>query len=278
MEQGKKILINAYWSSKGWKKFDLTDENFSIAKQQGYMFDYPEYISHKEFMIKLHNIVGMITPEQAANAFLYSLSTRKLEYRSVLGSYWYASAVPEHTFDENSHHLCPVCYWYGFEKNPGKNENIHGMNYNVFNFERYKWGGVRHCMAEYALFDLEQFLKLPEVKHTPEDEKILSDILDCVKDLQPKNKSGSLQKLITQRKIIKSNKQEIDSLLDILGICGVLSSEENPCYSEEFRGVYDRNPPENTNDREYPLNWWRASNGINRKRYEIVFEKSLELK
>ncbi len=32
-----------------------------------------------------------------ADAFLNSLSTRKLEYRAALGSYWYAVAIPKHS-------------------------------------------------------------------------------------------------------------------------------------------------------------------------------------
>ena len=144
------------------------------------------------------------------------------------------------------------------------------------NFERYKWGGVRHTSADYALFDLQQFRVLPKVKPTEEDKQILHEILSCVYELAPHNKAGKLQEQITRKRILKSNAAEIDVLLDILGICGVLSSDQAPCYAEQFVDIHQRFPLEFTNDRAYPVNRWTASDGIHRKRYEIVFGEIFE--
>lgn len=33
----------------------------------------------------------------------------------------------------------------------------------------------------------------------------------------------------------------------------------------------NRNPLELTNDYAYPVNWWKAENGINKSRFEMVF-------
>lgn len=40
---------------------------------------------------------------------------------------------------------------------------------------------------------------------------------------------------------------------------------------DEFQDMYHRNPPELTNDRAYPVNRWHVGDGINEKRYKIVF-------
>ena len=141
------------------------------------------------------------------------------------------------------------------------------------NFERYKWGGVRHTRLNYALFDLQRFLELPMVRHTKEDEEILEHILSCINELESNDKSRALQQLITKKKILKSNKSEIDILLDILGVCGVLSSDENACYVVSFADMYQRNPEEHKNDFAYPVNRWRISDGINQERYNKVFGK-----
>ena len=272
----KKILFTQFWTSQGWrsqKQLYITEEELQYAKEQGYLFDYPERISHKEYLKRLKEISGKITIEEVANAFLFSLSTRKLEYRSALGSYWYAISVPEHEFSgcDEYHSSCAICGWRGWKVQPDEREQRGG--YSTYSFERYKWGGVRHCTASYALFDLEQFLKMEKPEHTKEDEQILSEIFHCISELEPRNKVGALQKVISQKKIVKSNKQEVDQLLDILGICGVLSSEEHPCYYDRFASRGDRNPPELTNDHEFPANWWQASDGINMKCLERVFEK-----
>ena len=266
MDKGLKILLNAY---KGIGNPSWTEEEFELAKREGYMFDYPEYMSHEDTLKELKAVIAKITPEMAANAFLYSLSTRKLEYRSALGSYWYAVSIPDHEF--NKEQVCHYCCWSPWSKKPKKMDYLLGLN--DLNYDRYKYGGIEHTSLNYTLFDLQQFLKLPKYEHTAEDEQILHDILHCVDELAPKNKASALQKTITAKKILKSNKDEIDILLDILGICGVLSSEDAPCYAVRFVNEFDRSPPEDTNDREYPLNHWRALDGINTERYKTVFGK-----
>lgn len=269
MNEGLKILLKTYWSSNGWIKPRWTEENFEIAKQEGYMFDYPEYMSHEDTLKELKTVVDKISPEIVAEAFLYSLSTRKLEYRSALGSYWYAVSVPYHEFDKEKH--CYYCGWDPWKRMPDEYEYHEGLN--VLNFERCKWGGVRHTNVKYALFDLKQFLKLPICKHTVDDEQILHNLLHCIDELEFQNKAGALQKEITRKKLLKSNKSEVAVLLNILGICGVLSSEAYPCYAVKFSSELERDPPEHTNDYEFPLNNWRVSDGVNAERYKRVFGK-----
>ena len=85
---------------------------------------------------------------------------------------------------------------------------------------------LREC--DPCLLVLEHFLTLPPVQHTAQDEALLLQILQCVYALEPHQRGRALQKIITQSRIIKSNAWEIDSLLDSLGICGVLSSDRAP--------------------------------------------------
>ena len=41
MENGRNILIKTFWSSNGWKDGTISKDNFEIAKNEGFMFDYP---------------------------------------------------------------------------------------------------------------------------------------------------------------------------------------------------------------------------------------------
>ena len=70
---------------------------------------------------------------------------------------------------------------------------------------------------------------------------------------------------------IKSNKNEISGILNILGICGVLSSNEFPCYENKFVDENRRSPVEYKNDFRYPVNRWRASDGINYIKFKKIF-------
>lgn len=270
MERAKKILFKSHDIKKidgHWGQSTLTDEEFEYAINKGVMFHYRPTVGHGECISRIRELLKVISDYDVANAFLYSLSTRRLEYRSVLGSYWYVKDMPDH--DLNGERHCYICGWNTYNDLPCKYE--YRNEYNTLNYERYKYGGVRHTQIQYALFDLEEFIKLPRIEHTGEDIDILSEILDCVNELKPNNKAGALQKLITSKKIFSSNKNEVSVILDILGICGVLENKEHHCYSEGFFDCTDRNPPEETNDYSYPVNWWRAQDGINPERLKIVF-------
>ena len=124
---------------------------------------------------------------------------------------------------------------------------------------------------DYILFDIEQFLKLPKVIPSDYDREILKRILQCADKLEPSDKAGKLRDMIAKEKIFKSNKNEISSILNILGICGVLSSDEFPCYEDKFVDEYYRSPIEHKNDFDYPVNRWRASDGVNYIKFEKVF-------
>ena len=281
MNNGRNILLKTYWSSKGWKNATISNEDFEIAKNEGFMFEYPNYTTHDETINKLHQLLSKINPEDVANAFLYSLSTRKLEYRSALGSFYYAKAIPNHKLNENisisdrtAHTHCYLCGWQAWETTPSEYDKKRGLN--VFNFERYKWGGVRHTHLDYALFDLEQFIKLPKATPTDNDKEILNSMLKCVDKLASHNKAGKLRDLIISQKILKCNKSEISIILDILGICGILVNRDYPSYEEYFVDEYHRSPVELTNDFKYPVNRWSASDKINYSKFEKVFKYRID--
>lgn len=268
MNKGLKILLDRYWTSTGWKDDDvISKKDFAIAKAEGYMFDNIPRLTHDETLAELKNVLDEICYMDISNAFLYSLSTRKLEYRSALGSYWFAVAIPQHAHDEGYGVLgdkkCYLCGWDSF-RDPNDEANVN-------NFTRYKWGGVSHDNVNYALFDLKQFGKLPKVEPTQEDIKILKDMLSCADLLRETDKVGKLRDAILKAKIFKTNKAELSVILNILGICGVLATKECPCYAEKFVDEYERGPIEYKNDFAYPVNRWRKRDGINAERFKKVF-------
>ena len=267
MDKGFKILMATYWNDGIWKRKKPTAEDYAQSKAEGYMFDPAPVRTHDETLSNLRCILDKISPADIANAFLYSLSTRQLQYRSALGSYYYASAIPDHSHDSSG--TCYFCNWMPFPKADSPEKEFSG--YNIFNFERYKWGGVRHTHPEYALFDLEQFILLPKVVPTEEDWHILKSILCSINELPSNKKASALRELITKKKLLKSNKNEVEVLLDILGICGILSGANAPCYYDDFVDVWHRSPKEHTNSYAYPVNYWNVSDRVNDERFQKVF-------
>lgn len=267
MDDGRRILFAAYWNGGAWSRKAPSAEAYEQAKSEGYMFDPAPIRTHDETLRDLRYVLGEISPEDVANAFLYSLSTRQLQYRSALGSYYYALAIPNHS--HNALASCGLCSWMPINDVDSPEKELSG--WNIFNFERYKWGGVRHTNPEYALFDLKQFLLLPKAVPAEKDWLILKSILHAMEELQPNQKAGAYREQITKKKLLKSNKDEAEVLLNILGICGVLSSEDAPCYCDRFVDVWHRAPREHTNDYEYPVNYWHVSDGVNEERFRKVF-------
>lgn len=277
MDKGKKILFKTFWNSTGYTYTDPTPEEFAIAVKEGYMFEDTQNRSHEETLIQLRQVVAQIDPTDIANAFLYSLSTRALEYRSPMGTYYYAKAVPAHASHSPTH--CGWCNWteghcdFRVQKTKyweGPWQPKHTLE-NASNFERYKFGGRNHNQVQYALFDLTQFLKLPKVTPTKTDYTMLRGILRAMDELEPRRKAGAYRDLLVKKKIIPCNRYEISSLIDILGLCGILSTAEHPCPEVEFRGYLGIDPPELRSDIAYPVCWWRASDGVNEERFRKVF-------
>ncbi|MBE6811387.1 MAG: hypothetical protein E7523_00730 [Ruminococcaceae bacterium] len=277
MDDGLKTLLAMFKGSYWRSEISVSEEDISCAKEKGYLFDYPAYESHADSLHRLNSIISKIDPTDIADAFLFSLSTRKLEYRSALGSYYYAKAVREHSFMASHNETlaaaavhCYLCGWDAWQTSPSKFELLY-EGYNRYNYERYKFGGVRHAYINYALFDLEQFTKLPKVTPADEDRQILTQILSCVDRLNNSDKVGKLRDTIVKAKIFKSNKDEVSVLLDELGICGILTGKDYPSYDVYFANEYERAPVEHRNDFAYPVNRWYARDGINTEKLKEVF-------
>jgi len=277
MDDGLKTLF-ALNNRPSWDEESISEKEISLAKEKGFLFDYPEYETHSDTLSKIRPLLAQIDPKDIANAFLFSLSTRKLEYRSALGSYYYAAAIPEHAFMHSHNETlaatanhCYFCGWSAWKTAPSKSDISCG--YNSFNYWRYKYGGsaIGNIHINYALFDLEQFINLPKMIPTDEDKRIFADILSCVDRLNGSDKAGRLRETIKEAKIFKSNQDELSVLLGELGICGILAGNDFPSYDVYFANEYERDPVEYNNDFAYPVNRWHARDGINTERLIEVF-------
>jgi hypothetical protein len=249
-----KILSDTYWSSKGWKPESeqvTPDEDFLHARRAGVMFD-PVRLSHDEIIRRALRAVDEIDPADVADAFLSSLSTRRLELRSALGSYAVLRHLPAHEHHDRRKE-CPVC---GECDRPREDVDL-----NVLNFERFKWGGVRHEQPSYAGFDLERFLEAERPDPKDSDRAIFRDILRAVESAPPETTAPRLQARLGG--IFPSNKAEREILINILGYSGILRTPGHPGFRDRFIPIRDReSPPHRFVDMGYPACWWRKRDGI----------------
>ncbi|MBU5352822.1 hypothetical protein KQI74_11040 [Paenibacillus barcinonensis] len=251
-----KILMNTFWKS-GWKSpcGPFSGEEFEYAKSKGIMFD-PITITHDEIVQRLHSLhQEPALKEQVITAFLHSLSTKKVHLRSALSSWALTRNMPLHTFGERpalhaNTSSCGDCNFLRIQSD----ENYVDADLNVLNFERFKWGGVRHGWLLYCLMDLELLLQeridndsnrnsnsnagmnnnynksdinssrnsnnVSPFEVTAEDQAILAQLLEAAQTGDPKDSARSLEK--KWKECLPSSKQERDALLEIWAAAGIL--------------------------------------------------------
>ena len=133
-------LMETFWSPQGWRRLPAwpTPAVLAQAVSAGVMFEEPEVHDHDEWVDKARQAAMAVSAEAVGDAFLESLSTRRLDLRSALGSYAIARVLPQHAFTPVSRALnpnavnlrCEICGRY----------SPYEQDLNVLNFERFKWG------------------------------------------------------------------------------------------------------------------------------------------
>ena len=262
-KKAKNILFSTYWSSKGWKSDYKTDlEDFLYAKEKGLMFD-PITISHDDCVKRILEIADTITLEQVSKAFLSSLSTRRLDWRSGISSYYTAKQIPLHHFapSANADYACQSCHDVHYEV-IGYDHYVE-EDLNVLNFERIKWGGVRHDELLYILFDLEQFKKEQIPEPTEADIAIFRSILKAVDSCGPGAYPSVLCDKLKEIPTLKANKAQRQVLVEILACIDILRPLS-----------YDR-PIKGKNDWRF-VEYWRGEDGYDEETVKKLFGKYLK--
>jgi hypothetical protein len=261
-KRAQQILFNTYWSTTGWTREEtrrLSTEDFDYAKSKHLMFD-PASLSHDQVISRLMEAVGKLSSRVVADAFVASLSTHRLDWRSALGSYVVWHALQTHT-PTKDRRQCECCGLYL----QGATED-----FSVMNFERLKWGGVRHLHPAYAMLDLELFLEQQAPKPTSEDVDVFRKLLAAFANVPPHVSSAAVQGHFG--KVLKSNKAERDCIVAILGYCGILGTPDHPGFAAGFVPAGKRHFPDRRFvDMPYPACWWSSDIGINEGRLRDFF-------
>lgn len=249
-----RILMSAYWGSEGWRSGKVSDADFEYARLHGVIFD-PISLSHDALVRRTIKARDALNIDDLSRAFLASLSTRALHYRSAVASYVNCERLKGHRFkrrdDPGTSIYCDKC---------GSLEMNDDEDLNVLNFERLKWGGVRHDQIIYNMFDLEQFAAMDVPDPAKDDVRIFNAILKTIASSKPNDYPGTLEARL--KDVVPSNANERKTLLEILACLGVLSPQR---YDRPLRGKSDWQFVE----------YWRGEDGYDQERVDELFSEFL---
>lgn len=238
-KKAKEILFKTYWTAFGWRPVHTTDPaDFEYAKSKGLMFDRMT-ISKSDLLSRLHETVKEANLTTITDAFLCSLTNKRLDWRSALASYANAKRILDNP-DIDDYHM-----------GHGKDIDV-----NVLNFERIKFGGVRHHNALYNLLDLQLLQKELIPKPTEADIRTFKEILSFTSQSAHGNTASKLRDSLSA--VYKSSKNERHTLIEILACAQILS----PLTS-------DRKEP-SKHDWTFALNW-RGEDKYNSMRAKYYF-------
>ena len=260
-----KILFDTYWSPVGWKQHGsgpVTPPNdLAYAMQAGLMFP-PATLNHDAVVERVLSLRSEIAPAQVGLAFVAGLSMKQPAILSALGSFGVALNMPAHRFSPASgDHRCSICSAY---------ENKGEYDLNILNFERHKWGGVRHANPYYIALDLERFkAEGNDPPNAVETEK-LHYLLAAVENLPAGAKLADLVRAI--KPILPGNDAQRRTAIEILGNAGVLSIPDRIGFFHSFPITRDReHTPWSKDDWGYPTRWWRGGNGVDKEAVQCWF-------
>lgn len=250
-----RILRQTFRIGQSWRRQPLwpDKQEMAVAVEAGVMFSEPRVLDHDGWVRAARAAVAPVSALEVGEAFLSSLSSRRMDLRSALGSYAVARYLPEHPYTDVGDVDCGICGQIGRATVP---EDL-----NVFSFERLTWGGIRRDKVAYVTFDLEQYARTPRLQPSPADLDTTRQLISYLQQLPPRTTAAQAA---PGMKMVKGTRAEREVLLDILGIAGVLQTYEHPGYAEQFIPASARpTPSRRFIFGHYPICWWTAADGVN---------------
>lgn len=257
------VLTKLYWTSDGWREESLdpfappplpSKRDFAYAKSKGVMFD-SRPITAAEVVRGCRAAARRLNARSVADAFAASMTSRRLDLRSALSSYAAARRLPRHTCAMGGGYMCDICGCRESGDDPA--------DFNALNFERFKWGGTSKLDPLYIMLDLELFGRETPLEPVAADWEALAEVLNRAAAMPRLARPGDLVNAL--QGAIPSNKQERQSLVSSLAVCGVLEPSGAPSFRTRFVRMTARTtPPGRVNEWDYPAQWWRGGDGVSK--------------
>ena len=224
------------------KKHLVSAEELAYARKMGVVVE-DRPISLDQALDVLERCFEAVSLEDAAQAFLYSLSSRDVDYRYILASFVYARS------------------WFSFDR--GRTQEVpEELTGSFFNWVKHKGGGIWGTIGK-PIFYLEQFASMERRTASDVDVEILRSILELADSMEDKASGSALATAIRTAKLLPCNQDDAVRVIETLGICGILDAPGHPGFLHSSTPPLERDTGDLRQSLSYPLNWWRGANGVN---------------
>ncbi|WP_053483838.1 hypothetical protein [Lysinibacillus sp. FJAT-14745] len=258
MELNKKAL-------KILSEYDLlhpdktSEEDFQFAKDAGYMFDSITQ-THDETIEFAFQELNKCKKKNMTDLFLSSLSSGRLDWRIGLSAYNILKVFPKHSVETNGVN-CIICSSKPYEL----------VDFSFINSIRFKIGGIISGRIYHLAFILQQHNKLPYVTPSIKDFDIFQSIIEIIRNAERNDTPSKVQKKIRKIEGFKSNEEQRKALLETLGFCSILETEEHKGFLHQFTNLGLAPGSRHSSDWLYPVDWWKGRDGINQDALKFWF-------
>lgn len=223
------------------KKRSVSAEELAYAREMGVVVE-DRPITYDQALDVLTRCFDAVSLEDAAQAFLYSLSSRDMDYRYILASFVYARS------------------WFSFDR--GQAEEVpQKLTGSFFNWVKHKGGGIWGTIGK-PIFYLEQFTSMERRAASDVDVEIVRSILELADSMEDEASSTALATAIRTSKLLPCNQAEAVGIVETLGICGILDAPGHPGFLHSFTPPLERDTGDLRQSLSYPLNWWHGADGV----------------
>lgn len=243
----------------------ITPTDLDILNKHGHTPNQMYHPDHDEILKEFRQLADAWTVEEAASAFVAGLWSAPFLWQSALTGKLIATVMPEHpsTPYAGSTHVCTIC---GFQ-----NQSIDATfkwYLNYISGTPLDGEPVGHVLA------LREMATMDE-KPTPTDYDCWTfrAILTVLRNLPPKTRYSKAREALEKENLLPTkNKWVYNTLLETLGLIGLLDTKDHPGMATSFTSYVQRELRPNTRvEPQAPLAWWDSSIGINEKVLQQLF-------
>lgn len=232
------------------KKHSVSAEELTYARKMGVIVE-DRPITLDQALDVLEQVFEAVSLEDAAQAFLCSLSSRDMDYRYILASYVYARS------------------WLSFDQ--GQTQEVpEKLTGTFFNWVKQRGGGIWGTIGK-PIFYLEQFVSMERRTACDADLEILQAILQRADSMEDEASGSALATAIRTAKLLPCNQAEAVGIVETLGILGILEAPGHPGFLHSFTPPLERDTGDLRQSLSYPLNWWQGVDGVNWENAAEVF-------